>query len=768
MGRASGLSLSTGGEHFVMPIRSLCVAISTVLALGAYDSSTASAQSPGTRWKPVRDEVFLQESGRKIVTDRAVQSIAVFQGMVYLGFGDGLGRLDGDKVVFINDLKKESIDRLIVLDAKLWAITPAGLYCCADEKWKAVAKEPVRDICMHAGTLYVATDNKLMRLADGKLVPAHERTAPGKIQRISSHADTLYCLASGRLIMFDGVSFDGEGLIDWGELPSKTTRDMYNRGDALLIATDRGLGAFRGASMFQVRGEQGLCYEDTQCIRAGFDNDYWIGTSKGAIRAVDGEYQYFYGDRWLPGEQVNDIACGDKVAYIATDKGLGIIAYEPFTLAKKAAYLERHLDEWGQKRLGFTYKLEWNEEKGGWVREISDNDGGWSADYLAAMAFKYAATKDPKALDEATNTFDSIRWLEQISGIPGFPARSIYSTHEVVNKTSGGSGGLPAEWNPTPDGNWEWKGDTSSDETDLHYFAFSIFHDIAATDKQKQQAKNFLSAISNHIIDNGWVLRDIDGLPTRWGRWDPGYLQRPYGWYARGLNGLEILTYMRTSHALTGNQKFLDGYNMLLGYGYQNEIIRQKLTFPPDYVNNSDDRMAFCMYYTMLRYERDPELRSIYMRGLHRSWEIERIEAIPFFNFIYGAITENDCDTVRAVKHLREWPLDMVNHSFKNSHRHDLHALVGMIAYAGGKKPLSPRERGPQRWTDSTLGEDGGSGGHDVNDPAPWLEAYWMGRYYGMILPPETTDPKLTTAEHRGLQLGAKPYDGPPRPPLHD
>jgi len=58
------------------------------------------------------------------------------------------------------------------------------------------------------------------------------------------------------------------------------------------------------------------------------------------------------------------------------------------------------------------------------------------------------------------------------------------------------------------------------------------------------------------------------------------------------------------------------------------------------------------------------------------------------------------------------------------------------------------------------------SGGRVVADPGGWLDAYWMGRYYGMITPPQTDDETLTTVPKRGLSLGAKPYAGPPRPKL--
>ena len=132
---------------------------------------------------------------------------------------------------------------------------------------------------------------------------------------------------------------------DWGTIPSKTTRDALSQGPSLVVATDRGLGVLRGMSMTSLRGEQGLPFEDTLCLAAGFTNDLWIGTSRGAIRQVSGRFDYFSGRRWIPGERVSGIAVAANTVYLATDRGLGVIEYRPYTLAKKAAYYERHLEE---------------------------------------------------------------------------------------------------------------------------------------------------------------------------------------------------------------------------------------------------------------------------------------------------------------------------------------------------------------------------------------------------------------------------------------
>ncbi len=87
--------------------------------------------------------------------------------------------------------------------------------------------------------------------------------------------------------------------------------------------------------------------------------------------------------------------------------------------------------------------------------------------------------------------------------------------------------------------------------------------------------------------------------------------------------------------------------------------------------------------------------------------------------------------------------------------------------YAADWKPIPPRESGPKRWDRDVLRLDGGGAG--VKDCSGWLDAYWMGRYYGLIKAPTVKDPKLLTVKDtlRGRK-GANPYKGPKRPDIFD
>lgn len=141
------------------------------------------------------------------------------------------------------------------------------------------------------------------------------------------------------------------------------------------------------------------------------------------------------------------------------------------------------------------------------------------------------------------------------------------------------------------------------------------------------------------------------------------------------------------------------------------------------------------------------------------------MQQVPFFNFIYGALTGNDCENPLAVQHLREWSLDLVSHSFHNSHRSDLATPHGYVAYGGGRRALSPRESEAKWGSRLATQLDGGGGGRSITPPIGWLEDYWMGRYYGFIEAPKTQDSALTSIPPRkNARRGAAPYNGPPRP----
>jgi hypothetical protein len=736
---------------------------------------------PSLAQSPIKDIEYLQESGTRTLTKDPITALGILDEKLYAVMNGSLFLYENQNFVDVTG-GPNTIRRLKSLQGKIWVTTIDSVWTFDGALWSYVYGQPMVDFTLHLGHVHGATRDDIFRfekgeitsikpksgylssditviMADGSQVLANPvRISP--IQRIASYNETLYILQPNRLAFLDGPVFNTAPL-DWGAFPSRTLRDMKSHGSRLLITTDRGVATLRGMALTTENGSTGLPYEDTTCLTSGLDGELWIGTTTGAIRHSGKSYQYYGVGNWLPGGQVHDIAVSDSKVYVATSAGLATIEYIPFTLQDKAAYFEEVINKGGFKRLGFLHKL-WKGGDG-WTREISDNDGGHTAHYLAAMCFKYAVTNDPKAREEAVNSFKAMVWLDDITPKVGFIARSIHSVHgDAGQLATQGSGGLPAKWYETEDKNWYWKGDTSSDEVNAHFYSVALFHDLVAQGTEKDRAKKHLANIATHIIDNGWVLRDMDGQPTRWGQWSPEYLLTPYGIDAKGLNGMEAQTYMIVAHTLTGDPKFKAGLEQLMEWRYHTYTARQKVTFPPDAVVPWDDELAFRCYEPLLRYTEDPYLRSIYLRSIQRHWEVMRMQKVPYFNFIYGHATGNDCEASEAVQHLREWNLDSMGYSYQNSHRSDLDIEPGYTPYMGGTKGLSPRDMVSTWGSRSAIRYDGGNGGRGITPPVGWLEDYWMGRYYGFISAADSsTNPTISFKE-----TYAVPYTGTPRPEI--
>ncbi|MFH1739435.1 MAG: hypothetical protein ABIH23_10550 [bacterium] len=389
------------------------------------------------QWKPIVDEVYLQEVGSRIETSEPLTAVAVLDNVAYVGNRQGVYRVENDALSRMDGPRSE-VRRLKTLDGVLWAVARKGLWRYADGAWSRVALGAYVDVCLNLGDVVVASEQHLYRIGEGELELIDGNTSRLPILGVASYSETLYVRHADRVGFLHEGRYEYNDVQDWGHLPRvSTTRDMMTLGSQLLVPTDKGLSVLRGMSWTTVKGTDGLCYEDTTCVAQGFDRDYWVGTMRGAIRVVNGEYHYFGYDRWIPHEKVNAVACSDNAAYVATDGGLGIVTYEPYTLQKKSAWYKRWIEEWGMKRLGFINELLLQDD-GTYIRFLGDNDGGWACHYLDALCFEYAVTGDPEVRAEAVDVFKTIKWTEEITPMPGFPARAIYAVGEEAIKTTGG------------------------------------------------------------------------------------------------------------------------------------------------------------------------------------------------------------------------------------------------------------------------------------------------------------------------------------------
>ncbi len=526
-------------------------------------------------------------------------------------------------------------------------------------------------------------------------------------------------------------------------------------------ATTSGVYVTDGANWWErLNRKDGMPYDSVNCVHLAPNGDVWGGTPEGAWRLRDGKYRYFWGKRWLPGNNIASIWTDSRGhTWFQTDGGVGSIFEEKMTLAKKA----EHFDSITQQRhnrhgyIGLIHLKTPGDPTAGANYEAADSDGLWTAYYVAAQCFRYASTHSANARQEAKKSFDALLELERVSGIPGYPARSMVTEEEIKAGIKGFNPDalvhVPGEkdkyWVKSPVVKGLWlKTDTSSDTLDGHFFAWYLYHDLVADATEKKYIEALVRRSMDSIIKNNYTLIGHSGRKTRWGVWGPQFLNDDPEWIdQRGINSLDLLSHLKLSYHLTGDRKYQQAYDeMIEKYHYlQNTLLLRRGNLGDWWeINHSDDQLAAITFYPLLMLEKDPAKRRILVQSFARTWEdnengdiTQRAEHSSFYNFNYGALTGNYCDAEIGVQDLQDWPWDMVDWNINNSQRHDVkiwHKPGTDFEHDSHLDRVVPSsERWVKRWNGNPWQGDGGSNGGIEQDGSTWLIAYWMGVYHGFI-----------------------------------
>lgn len=478
----------------------------------------------------------------------------------------------------------------------------------------------------------------------------------------------------------------------------------------------------------------------------------WLGSDRGLMLLEPGAkaWRLFHTRRWLPDDRVTGLAVDDQGAvWVRTAGGLVRFEQQQTTLDRKVQAihdtLRRHHIREGQ--IGSVELRTPGTLAGGAFKHSDDNDGLWTSLYAAAEAFRFGASGAADARQNAWEAVQTLMRLEAVTGLPGFAARSIVPASEDPQQYGG-------QWHKSADGRWWWKGDTSSDELDGHYFAYAVYYDLAADEREREQIRRVVARITDHILDHGCYYVGPDGKRTTWGVWAPERLNHDLEWIAdRGLNSLEILSHLKVAAHVTGDPQYERAARELIEkHAYAINTVDQKVVWPPREVNHSDDELAFLAYYPLLRYERDPQLRKVYLASIRRSFAIERPEQSPFFNYIYAAaeqidfwpdtgrrpdkahVPAEDYDAAACLAWFRDVPADTIGYDVYNSHRRDLGPTsINRAGQVISSRLLNVAERPVMKWNGDPFRIDGGEGGRRRDDGTFILLPYWMGRYHRFL-----------------------------------
>ena len=476
-------------------------------------------------------------------------------------------------------------------------------------------------------------------------------------------------------------------------------------------------------------GDNGLPFGPVTAITLSGE-DVWLGTPEGAICKSGDSWHYFAGRRWLDDNHVTDLLVLDSHRiWVATTSGINQLERMPMSLAQKAAYFESRLNE-RHLHHNFASELRFSHPNDtiSYTHSSNDNDGLWSSIYLAAESFRYAVTGEKEAYGNAVRTYLAMEKLGTVNPIPGFVARSYVSSDEPT-----GEGG---EWHLSADGKWKWKGDTSSDEIVGHMFAYPIFYDLVAKGEMKDRVKNLVDRLMTHIVDHNFQLVDLDGLATRWAVWTPDSLNHSKTWmYEKGINSLQILAFLKSAAHVTQNPKYEKAYNFLVSeHHYLDNMLVQKM-YGPYEINYSDDELSFLPYYTLLRYGKECKDSAIYKKSLSRSWQAEKSDRIPIWNYIASIGLGKNCGLTVALWEMQQIPLDLRSWRMTNSHRWDIRksAISDRFFKPQAVEPISPAERAISKWNNNPYQLDGGGDGLSEDDGAFFLLPYWMARYHQLL-----------------------------------
>lgn len=652
-------------------------------------------------------------------------------GKLFVAAENALGELKGGKIKKIAEFDSSVTDMSEALDKSLWLITEKDLYLFNDGEFTQVVSVPEDTVCL------AAKDN------------------------LSRYCETVYigCTSEGLLSMKGKRRHFAEITPDMSGVLSKTIRCLALDGMGhLWVGSDEGLNIYDGRN-YWYNGN------DFYSVPAGSFNDMYFApdgkkyfaTNTGVVTLIEGKISYFSFGAWLMHPKVTKIAVSDKGTMAAvTPGGISVITSKLMTLEEKANHYDEMAVKYFTRNEGYQVARElrkYGDLDSGWLPN-SDNDGLFTGVYCVSQCFRYKVTGDEKAKENAKRAVEAMIKLTEVTGRKGFTARATRYSYEENFAT-----GNREEWHFCEnDPDCEWLGETSSDEMTGHYFAYGVYFDLVADKKEKKKIAEVVKTITDHIIENNFHLTDVDGVPTTWANWEPDLLNNDDRWfYERGTNSLEILSFLKTTYHVTGDEKYNKIYDMLISkHHYAMNCMQYKVE--DAHLAHIDDQLDFINIYPLIVYTDDNAQKEIFKMGLTHHFDYERVERSPFFNIVYGALTENYCDIENAAKSLSEMNLDLIRWPAYNSHRKDIvwdyepeemgcpkqlkypveYSARVLVHYDGNQFVC---DSGAEEFIEinsktvnrtATLPGTNASGMR-AQMPYIYLLPYWMGRYYGLL-----------------------------------
>lgn len=542
-----------------------------------------------------------------------------------------------------------------------------------------------------------------------------------------------------------------------------TCFEITNGGKEIIIGTNNGYFNVSTSDWKQVGNiNDKLPWTGLTVIRE-IEGNVWFGSTKGAFMLrEDDKFNYYYGERWLPGNLIKHISEGpDNSVLILSDAGLGQICFKEMTLEDKAMHFEdqvrkRHI------RYGFNsnvtrlknYDLSTNQ------LNVADSDNLWTGMYMGSQLFRYLVTGSEEARQNCLESFEAMERVHEINGIEGLFGRTFerrgYQEFRKENRKyvdnywyEGYQGTV--SWRHAEDEEWDWRASASSDQTVGQIFALTLIAEYIDDEEWKARAVKLLNGLMTYIAENDMCLIDYNGLPTLWGRWNPEYVNRFDTMVGdRKICSSNIIAFLQTAYHFTDNEMFKEkAFELMHKQGYYENLMRPfseigRTSADADgwskmlsaEWNHSDDEMYFLAYWGLFPYAFNDTLKDSFRSAIKDHWEHERPEKNSLWNFCYAMTGATEFDLDESIWHLKEFPLDLVQFETKNSHRKDIEFVEKNFWGQNTTEVLPPDERPELKHNRSLFKLDAGDRHSELSAGDTFLLPYWMGRFLGVISNP--------------------------------
>jgi hypothetical protein len=590
-----------------------------------------------------------------------------------------------------------------------------------------------RYILVNSAGVILLTGEEKGALFNGSEKISDLKLPAGKQLKYYVSGDNFYCLSEKAIYRLENsvwnTIFKGEKLTSMAITPNN-----------LYVGTDNGylvLNTYSGEKIVDLQQKLPVT---AICNLISVNSKLWFSTEDGAFCQEDGRYRYFEGKRWLENNKIIGMKSdNDGNIFLLTPTGLNKIGFVTTNLAEKTKKIQDEIRKY-HMRYGFVCEIEYGTPGDLTTARATDNDndGLWTTLYLGSQAFRYATTGEEVARRYCWESFESYERLLTINSLKGFSSRT-FERRGIIKDT--------IVWHPAKDPEWDWKGSTSTDEYIGYLFVATVMDQfIAKTDAEKKRVADYIDAIMTHIIDHNFYYIDIDGKPTKWGRWNPEYVNA-YAKYVddRKLNSAHLIAGLELAYKLTGKEKYKTvAYEMMNKYGYLDNIMipMKTMQLTTEFVhkgetmgniwNHSDDEMSFITYWVLYKYAFDDTLKQKFAWVARDHWEIEKPERDALWNTLTYGIS-GDIDLESTLWHLREFCPDLDRYSTKNSHRKDLDFLPENFRLQKTKELLYPGEHEMQRHNTNPFELDTNGGGRSRLAGDEYLLPYWMARYLKLI-----------------------------------